>query len=326
MNITLVTDAWEPQVNGVVQTYKNVIPLLPGKVSVIHPYLPMIKKKALPGYSEIELAINPWRIKPLLDDAIRDNNYIHIATEGPLGLYARRYMKEVGYNFTTCFHTMFPEFIEKRLKIPAALLYPFFRWFHGPSRGIFVSTTGMANHLDRKGFSNIKMWTRGVDQKMFNPSRRSNPDRYIIYVARASHEKNIDDFCRLNYDRKIFVGDGPYLKDLKSRYKDVEFVGMKRGKQLAELIANADVFVFPSKTDTFGIVLLESIACGTPVAAYPEPGPIEVIKQMHNGYYCNELQVAVNHCMSLDREKVYESSQEWTWERSAKQFTEGITR
>lgn len=328
MNITIVTDAWEPQVNGVVNTYKNTIPILEkkAKVSVIHPNAPTLKRRPLVGYPEIEIVINPWQIGHVLDAAIRENHFIHIATEGPLGLYARLHLSKNKYSFTTCFHTLFPEFIEKRFKIPSFLIYPFFRWFHGKSKALLVPTTGMVDYLESRGFKNLAVWTRGVNMDIFNPSRRTNPGRYIVYVARASHEKNIDEFCQLDYEKKIFVGDGPYLEELKNKYTDVEFVGKKQGTKLAELIANADAFVFPSKTDTFGIVLLESIACGTPIAAFPEPGPKEVITQMENGYYCNELQISVKNCMYIDREVVYESSKEWTWERSADQFFSNITK
>lgn len=328
MRITIVTDAWEPQVNGVVNTYKNMMTILRKEhtVNVVHPYLNCFKRKPLIGYNEIEIALNPWKCKVLLDLAIENNDYIHVATEGPLGVYARIYLKSKQYLYTTCFHTMFPEFIEKRLHIPASMTYPFFRWFHNDSKSIFVSTKETKRKLESKGFRNIDIWTRGVDPEVFNPYRRNNPEQYIIYVARASKEKNIDEFCNLKYKRKIFVGDGPYLEELKRKYREVEFVGKKTGIELAELIANADVFVFPSRADTFGIVLLEAIACGTPVAAYVEPGPLEVIQQDINGYYCTDLSVSIDQCLKIDRNKVYETSQEWSWDRSAKQFLEGLSR
>jgi len=328
MSITIVTDAWEPQVNGVVNTYKNILPILRerNKVHVVHPYLDCFKRNPLVGYREIEITLNPWRCKPLLDLAMENKDRIHIATEGPLGLYARIYLKSKQYSYTTCYHTMFPEFIEKRLYIPSSFTYPFFRWFHNDSKKIFVSTKETKYKLEDLGFKNLAIWTRGVDPALFNPNRRNDPKPYIIYVARASKEKNIDEFCELGYERKVFVGDGPYLEELKRKYKDVEFVGKKTGIELAELIANADVFVFPSKADTFGIVLLEAIACGTPVAAYDEPGPMEVIKQTVNGYYCTDLGMSLKQCLKADRNKVYETSQEWSWERSAEQFLEGITK
>jgi len=326
MNIMIVTDAWEPQVNGVVNTYKNILPMLrkENNVNIVHPYLDCFKRAPLVGYNEIEIALNPWRCKHLLDAAIVSKDRIHIATEGPLGLYAKIYLKLKKYPYTTCFHTMFPEFVEKRLHISTSFTYPFFRWFHNDSKKIFVSTRETMYKLEEKGFKNLAIWTRGVDPELFNPNRRSNPQRYIIYVARASKEKNIDRFCNIEYERKIFVGDGPYLEELKRRYSRVEFVGKKTGVELAELIANADAFVFPSKADTFGIVLLEAIACGTPVAAYDEPGPMEVIKQNENGYYCTDLDMSLKRSLRVDRKRVYETSQEWTWERSAKQFLEGI--
>lgn len=328
MKILLVTDAWEPQVNGVVRTYQNIIKILKTRdvdIQVVHPHYKNFKTIPLPGYPEIEIATNPKLLIVELEQALSSNRHIHIATEGPLGLTARIYLAKRGYPFTTGFHTLFPEFIQKRFYIPAKILYPFFRWFHNRAVATLVPTTKIRDQLIDKGFSKPSVWTRGVDFNLFNPSRRTNPSRYIVYVARASKEKNIDEFCNLNYDRKIFVGDGPYLPELKQRYPEVEFVGKKQGPELAELIANADVFVFPSKADTFGIVILEAIACGTPVAAYQEPGPLEVIQLMRNGHCSKDLQVSVNFCTTIDREEVYKTSTEWTWERSADNFIEGIT-
>lgn len=324
MIITIITDAWHPQVNGVVNTYNNIKKILENdhiNVNIIHAYIPTIKRYRLPFYKEIEIAINPWKIKKTLDLLVSYNHHIHIATEGPLGLFARIYLSLKNYPFTTCYHTKFPEFIKDQLKIPTTITYPFFKWFHHKSTTIMVPTHQIKQELENKNFKNVKVWTRGVDNTIFNPERRTTDNEdYIICVSRASKEKNLDDFCKLQYKRKILVGDGPYLEELKQKYKDVEFTGTKKGTELATLIANSKAFVFPSLNDTFGIVLLESIACGTPVISYHTSGSREVIKQYQNGIITNNLQISLQYIDKISRETTYESSREWTWERSAENF------
>ena len=323
MRIAIITDAWEPQVNGVVRTYQNVIKDIYG-VEVIHPYSPGLKRIALPNYPEIEVVYNPWEIKRKLWRLMYENYSIHIATEGPLGLYARKILAKRKYTYTTSFHTLFPEFIQKQFGLPAKLFYPYFRWFHKKSKHILVPTNGMKYKLENLGFQNLKVWTRGVDFEIFNPKRRQQTKPYIVCVSRISKEKGLDDFCQLKYNRKVLVGDGPYLNELKEKYPDVEFVGKKEGIELARWIASADVFVFPSKADTFGIVILEALACGTPVAAYDEPGPRETIFNGVNGHYGDDLQKAVTICLSLNRGDVNSSSRNWTWQRARQQFLEAI--
>lgn len=323
MKILIVTDAWEPQVNGVVRTYQNTIKNIYG-AEVIHPYTPGLKRRPLTGYKEIELTVNPWVIRQKLWVAMYENKNIHIATEGPLGFYARYILNKHRYPYTTSFHTLFPEFIESRFKIPAKWIYPYFRWFHKNSKRILVPTIGMQDYLKEKGFENLVVWQRGVDSTIFNPTRRKDTKHYILCVSRASKEKGLDDFCKLKYNRKVMIGDGPYLEELKQKYPDVEFLGKKEGIELAEWIASADAFVFPSKTDTFGIVILESLACGTPVAAYDQPGPRETIMTNYNGCIDEDLQKAVNVCISLNRGDVYRSSRNWTWERATQQFLEAM--
>jgi glycosyltransferase involved in cell wall biosynthesis len=216
---------------------------------------------------------------------------------------------------------MFPEFVEKRFGIPAKCLYPYFRWFHSNSAAVLVPTKGIKDYLEEKGFRNLHVWTRGVNRDIFNPERRTRPQNYIVCVSRVSKEKGLDDFCKLHYTRKVLIGDGPYLKELKSKYPDVEMIGKKEGVELAEWVANADVFVFPSKTDTFGIVILESLGCGTPVAAYNEPGPRETIIPGYNGYIDDCLERAVKMCLNIDREGVFESSKKWTWQKTSNIFS-----
>jgi glycosyltransferase involved in cell wall biosynthesis len=321
--IVIITDAWEPQVNGVVRTYQNTIKCI-DDVKVIHPYLSMFKRVSLPGYKEIEVATNPWKMTRNLRSLMNSYHKIHIATEGPLGLYARMYLQRKGYPFTTSFHTLFPEFIQKRTGIPAFVFYPYFKWFHSKSTSVLAPTHSMETHLTSHGIKNVKVWSRGVDSSIFNPSRRKDFGSYIVCVSRVSKEKGLDDFCNLDYNRKILVGDGPYLDELKNKYPSVEMVGKKQGIELAELIASADAFVFPSKSDTFGIVILESISCGTPVVSYLQPGPKDVIINHYNGMMGDNLQENLSDCIKINRNDVYESSKQWTWERATKQFLEAI--
>lgn len=323
MKVLIITDAWEPQVNGVVRTYQNTIKNMYG-VEVIHPYTPGLKRVAMPGYKEIELVTNPWKIKRLLWVAMYEGKSIHIATEGPLGIYARHLLNRSCYRYTTSFHTMFPEYIQTRFKIPASWTYPFFRWFHGKSKHVLVATNSMKTYLEEKGFKNLKLWSRGVDTNIFNPTRKQDTKPYIVCVSRVSKEKGLDDFCKLKYNRKVLIGDGPYLEELKQKYPDVEMIGKREGVELAKWIASADAFVFPSKTDTFGIVILEALACGTPVAAYDQPGPRETIFNGVNGYYGDDLTMCLVMCLSLNRGDVHRSSRNWTWERATQQFLEAM--
>ena len=304
-NYTIVTDAWEPQVNGVVTTYRNTIKHIDAEIVSGEECI----KVSLPGYREISIAINPWKIAPKLVGKI------HIATEGPLGLFARLRVKTP---YTTSYHTKFPEFIEKRFRIPAFLIYPYFRWFHKNSDAVLVPTHGMKEFLESKGFKNLRVWSRGVDHEQFYPS--STQQDYIVCVTRVSAEKNIKEFCEIPGYKKIVVGDGPQLVELKSLYPEVEFVGKKTGEELRKYYAEARCFVFPSYEDTFGVVLLESIACGTPIASVPTHGAFEVVQTGVNGYIDPNLSTAVSNAVKLDRQKVYDSSLSWTWEKASKDF------
>jgi glycosyltransferase involved in cell wall biosynthesis len=325
LKVAIVTDAWSPQVNGVVRTYQNTIKEI-GDVEIIHPYKEYIKRVPLIGYEEIEVVLNPWKMKEYLNNLMLLSYKIHIATEGPLGLYCRNHLIKHNYSFTTSYHTQFPEFLEKRTGIPSKIFYPFYRWFHSKSRKVLVPTNDMKTLLENRDFKNLHVWSRGVDSTIFNPQRKSHQksDPYILCVSRASKEKGIDEFCNLEYDRKVLIGDGPYLKELKDKYPTVEMIGKKEGIELAEWIANAEAFVFPSKTDTFGIVILESISCGTPVASFEQPGPKEVIINHKNGVYGDNLQRNLEECLLLNRQEVFESSKKWTWKRATEQFLEAL--
>lgn len=331
MKIIIATDAWTPQVNGVVNTYQNVIASLREQgivVDVIHPYLQDFKRNTLRIYPEIEYITNVERVKHVMKNLMNEKTFVHIATEGPIGLMVRNYCVRKKIPFTTGFHTLFPEFIQKRFFVPSWLTYPYFRWFHGKSRAVLVPTVQIKNHLTNKKFKNVQIWTRGVDLSLFNPAKRNRADStgYILCVSRVSKEKGLDDFCKLNHPNKVLIGDGPYLESLKQKYPDVKFLGKKVGEELANWYANADCFVFPSKTDTFGIVLLESIASGTPVAAYPEPGPLEVVVEGRNGSINKDLELAVNNALTCDRYSTFLTSEQWTWKTSVRQFLDALVK
>lgn len=315
--ILIITDNLPNQINGVVTTYNNIKNLaeIDGyRVEFLDPT--QFKHFDCPGYKEIKLAI-PFGIgKKIL---AYDPDYIHIATEGPVGFAARCWLDRHHWKYNTSYHTKFPEFIESVYEIPVWMTYRYFQWFHKHSGKVLVTTTTMARELEMNRFDGpFVVWTRGVNREIFNPSRRidNSPEKILLSVGRVSKEKNLDAFCSLQIPntRKVLVGDGPYLDELRGKYTDVEFVGSKRGIELAEYFASADVFVFTSKTDTFGIVMIESISCGTPIAGYPVPGPIDIVENCVNGYSDNEISVAIEKCLDLDRSVVYNSSKKWTWE------------
>lgn len=326
--ILIVTDNLQDQINGVVTTYKNLethaildgyrfVYLDPGRFCYVD----------CPGYNQVKIAF-PWNIGEEIEKIAPD--YIHIATEGIMGMCARQYLDKHGYRYSTAYHTNFPEGINRLFRIPETITWTYIRWFHKNSKKILTTTDRMIDHLRKNNIGNeISSWTRGVDTGIFNPNYRENIDREIknlVCVSRVSKEKNLDDFCRLNIPdtKKIMIGDGPYRAELEKKYTDVTFVGFKTGTTLAHYYANADVFVFPSQWETFGIVMIESIACGTPVAAYPVTGPIDVIKQNVSGHMSNDLVEAIRCCLTLDRNTVYDSSKEWSWKNSWNTFRHNL--
>lgn len=307
MKILIISDAAAPQVNGVVTTLANVGIALSNKGHQVE-YLTHenFKTFALPTYKEIRLAWDVWnvgkRIKQIKPDAI------HIATEGTLGIAARIYCARKGLEFTTSYHTKTPEYIKERLPIfPLSLGYAFMRWLHRPSAAVLVTTASVKQELIAKGFDPNKLvvWSRGADYEIFNPSRRDSElyDTVLLYAGRVAVEKNLEAFLELNYQTaiKVVVGDGPDRKRLEAKYPDVMFVGYKKGVDLATWMAQADVFVFPSRSDTFGIVMIEAAACGTPIAAYPVTGPKDFVKQGVNGVLDEDLSVAISKALTLDR-------------------------
>lgn len=326
-NILLITDAWHPQVNGVVTTLSNLVDqakLNDDKIYVYHPARCKLRFP-LSFYPEIEIAIpNSLQVRSLLKRTRW--THVHIATpEGPLGMAFSTSCKLMGIPFSMSCHTKFPEFINAKFPfIPVELGWKAMKWLYKGSNTILTTTDSMVEELKEKGFKqDIRSWSRGVDRTIFYPADEKIPEKAtLLCVSRVSIEKGLDDFCSLQIPntKKVLVGDGPYLKTLKQNYPDVDFVGKKHGKELGDYYRSASVFVFPSKKDTFGVVNIEALACGTPVAAYPVTGPKDIIDQSVNGIMSDNLEEAVLESLKLDRNKVYESSLKWTWETCYQQF------
>ena len=329
MKIAIVTDAWEPQVNGVVTTLRTTQQTLNQLGNTVEVFTPSnFKTIPCPTYPEIRLAINPKkRLTKALDIFAPDA--IHIATEGPMGLAARSICKKKNWAFTTSYHTQFPEYIRERFPIPLKVSYAFFRWFHSAATRTMVGTQRQEDLLISNGFKNLVRWPRGVNTNIFKPSEKNflkDPRPIYIYVGRVAVEKNIEAFLALDLPgTKYVIGDGPAHPELKNKYKQIKFVGYKFGKELAKYIAASDVFVFPSKTDTFGIVMLEAMACGVPVAAYPVTGPIDVVRNDQTGCLNEDLAHAVNCALQLDPKDCLEQASEYTWEKASEMFAANTT-
>jgi len=326
--ILIVTDNLKDQINGVVETFKNIeicanydgydfVYIDPGQFPYIN----------CPGYAEVKIAW-PRGIGKRIEEINPD--HIHIATEGPVGLAARIWCDRNGYFYNTSYHTKFPEFLYTIYKIPANLTYRYVRWFHKHSGKVLTSTNSMVQELKSRGFrSDIITWTRGVDRNILKPTieHKKNEIPVVLYVGRVSKEKNLENLCTLqDYYDIIIVGDGPYRKELENRFIKVKFVGYKKGTELANYYKSADVFCFPSKNDTFGIVMIESLSVGTPVAAYNVTGPKDIIYNGVNGNIGESLLFSINKCLILDRKEVEKSSEQWTWENCWKIFKDNLIK
>ncbi|MXP26509.1 glycosyltransferase [Altererythrobacter indicus] len=326
MKIALITDAWAPQVNGVVRTLQTVTEALRQRghdVRIISP--DQFRSFPCPTYPEIRLSLVGQRgMAKRLDDFAPDA--VHIATEGPLGLAARRYCIKNTKPFTTAYHTQFPDYLARRTGLPAAVFWPFIRWFHRPSSGIMVATETIRQQLHEHGLTRLRNWSRGVDLATFRPDV-TPPDLFFelprpiqLYVGRVSVEKNIEAFLANSHPgTKVVVGDGPALPRLRQAFPNALFLGKQQGAALASCYAGADVFVFPSRTDTFGLVMIEALACGTPVAAYPVPGPLDVLSPA-SGAMEEQLEQAIAKAVCLDREDCLAHGQSFSWEASTDQF------
>jgi glycosyltransferase involved in cell wall biosynthesis len=336
MRILVATDAWEPQVNGVVRTLTRTVAEMRAmghEVEIISP--DQFNTVPLPTYSEIKLAVGAY--EPIQDRFKSfEPEAIHIATEGPVGLAARRVCLEWKLPFTTSYHTRFPEYVSARLPVPLAAGYAYMKWFHKPSGRMMVATDTMREELESHGFRNISSWSRGVDTDIFHPKRDDEPDVYgglprpiFLNVGRVAVEKNIEAFASLDLPgTKVVVGDGPQRAELQESYPDVKFVGAKYGEELAAYFGCADVFVFPSLTDTFGLVILEAMAAGVPVAGFNAPGPADIIPGSNAGALApdrvNGLREACLACLDLDRKVVRAFAEQFSWRACAEQFVRNL--
>jgi glycosyltransferase involved in cell wall biosynthesis len=324
MRLAIVTDAWLPQVNGVVTTLQRTRSVLEARgraVTVLSP--DQYRTIPCPTYSEIRLALWPGRrIATALDRF--DPHAIHIATEGPLGLAAASHCARRGRAFTTSYHTQFPQYLRKRAPIPESWSYAFLRRHHGRARRTLVATEHQRLDLVAHGFANVVIWSRGVDTELFKPCGRDHlglPRPIFAYAGRVAVEKNLDAFLALDLPgTKVVIGDGPDRASLERRYPDAKFLGYRFGTDLVACLSAADVFVFPSRTDTYGLVMLEAMACGTPVAAYPVTGPIDVVTSQRDGVLDADLRAAALAALEVDREACRRTALSRTWDKAAAQF------
>lgn len=332
MRILLATDAWEPQVNGVVRTLTRVVAELRAmgdEVEVISP--DQFPTFPLPMYPEIKLARGAYepmqeRFKSFEPEAI------HIATEGPIGIAARRLCQEWKLPFTTSYHTRFPEYVSARLPLPLAAGYAYMKWFHKPSGRLMVTTPTMREELERNGFRNLSVWSRGVDTELFRLRAEGEKDMFeglarpiFLNVGRVAVEKNIEAFVSLDLPgSKVVIGDGPQLEELKAKFPEAHFLGAKFGDELAAYFRSADVFVFPSLTDTFGLVILEAMASGAPVAAFSAPGPIDIIPGSGAGVLApgqeTGLKEACLACLEIPKADVRRFAERFSWRACAEEF------
>ena len=342
MKIVLATDAWHPQVNGVVRSLSMTVECLRSRghmVEVIEPS--RFRTIACPTYPEIRLALGCGRAVARILDSVQPDG-IHISTEGPIGWAARRWCVKHGRHFTTAFHTRFPDYVSIRTGIPAEWIWKLMRRFHGAADRTFTATPTLAGELQAHGLTHTHHWPRGVDLAQFNPDAEPHPAMaelprpILLNVGRVAVEKNIEAFLDCPVDgSKVVVGDGPALTTLKARYPHVLFLGPKHGAELASTYAAADVFVFPSRTDTFGLVNIEALACGLPVAAYPVPGPLDILgpngRGIHGGTarigaLDDNLAVAIRRALSASRAAAACEARHYEWDRCTALFLAGLAR
>ena len=342
MKIALITDAWRPQINGVVTTLVELVDQLNAKghvVEVIHPDL--FQTRPCPGYAGIDLAVKPYPQLARQLDAFQPD-VIHVATEGPLGWAGRKYCLKHGLPFTTAFHTRFPEVLKAALRIPLWIGYAIFRHFHKPSAGVLVPTQGVMRLLDGWGFKNLRSWTHGVDMHLFgysetvanHPDLDDLPRPIALYVGRVSYEKNIASFLAMPWHgSKVVCGVGPLENELKDKFHHVRWLGVLPRDELARVYATADVFTFPSRNETFGLVMLEAMACGTPVAAYPVDGPLEVLRpeadnphHRKGGVLHEDLAYASLEALKIPRIEARTQALSFSWDESTRLFEQHLVR
>lgn len=339
MKIALVTDAWTPQVNGVVTTLVELVKALTQlghEVLVVNPGC--FQTRPCPGYAGIDLAIRPQKgLRRLLDTF--QPEALHLATEGPLGWAGRKYALQRKMPFTTAFHTKFPEILNSALRIPLSWGYALMRHFHRPSAGVMVPTQGVLEMLRGRGFANLRPWTHGVDTSLFGFAAKARdhallhhlPRPIMLFVGRVSYEKNIQAFLDLPIGgSKVVCGVGPVLKTLQQRYTDVTWLGILARDALAEVYQASDVFVFPSRSETFGLVMVEAMAAGTPVAAYPVDGPLEVLARTNEegdrmgGVLHEDLQNAVTMALRVERSEARERALDFSWAEATALFLKNL--
>jgi len=342
VRIALATDAWHPQVNGVVRSLSTTVDCLRGRghfVEVIEPS--RFWTIPCPTYPEIRLALGCGRaVARLLDEAQPDS--VHISTEGPIGWAARSWCLKRDRHFTTAFHTRFPDYVSIRTGIPVKWIWRVMRRFHGLADRTFTATATLAAELNEHGLAHTHHWPRGVDLDQFNPGVPPHPEMadlprpILLNVGRVAPEKNIEAFLDLHIPgSKVVVGNGPALERMKAAYPDVSFLGAKHGPELASAYTAADVFVFPSLTDTFGLVNIEALACGLPVAAYPVPGPADILgpgeRGMHGGgsrigALDQDLAEAVRRALNADKHAAVKEAEHYSWDQCTNLFIAGLAK
>ena len=314
------------QINGVVTTYKNIEACaIRDGYNFVYITPDEFRHFDCPIYNEVKIAL-PRKMGEKIEEI--SPHHIHIATEGPVGLWARAYLTKHNYNYNTAYHTKFPEGLHTLVGLPESITWRYIKWFHKHTGKVLTTTNSMVEQLQQKGLKNLVPWTRGVDREIFSSKLRTKTAEKLnlVCVSRISKEKNLDDFCSIDYfhAHKIMVGDGPYRRELEKKYPNVEFVGFKTGVELATYFANADVFVFPSRWETFGIVMIEAMACGTPVAAYPCQGPLDVVDHGITGFLRDNLKQAITECLTLDRYTVEKHSLKYSWDKAWEIFKNNL--
>ena len=322
--ILIITDNVPDQINGVVTTFKNLEDhACRNGYSVVYIDPGQFPNFACPGYPEVRLC---WphgiskKIKALQPD------FIHIATEGPVGFFARWWCERNAIPYNTSYHTDFAKFLKTMYHVPESVTYWYLRWFHKNSHRVLVTTRTIKQDLEEHGFKNLVVWSRGVKRDLAPSQERYERTKpMLLNVGRVSAEKGLAELVGLDYEYTlVIVGDGPYMSRARELLPNAKFVGYKSGQELVDYYNQADVFVFPSSADTFGLVIIEAMAQGTPVAAFPVQGPIDIIENGVNGYMDNDLEVAIEQCLTLDRNRVKESSKHWTWEECFRIFKENL--
>lgn len=331
--ITIVTDAWHPQVNGVVRSLDSTIEemrRLGHEIMLVTP--DRFRNIPLPSYPEIRITLTRYKTVAAEIDKFQPS-YVHIATEGPLGYYARKWCLKNGMPFSTSYHTRFPEYVSARIPLPKSMLYGIVRRFHNAGNLCMVATQSLESELSGRGFRNLKRWTRGIDHTLYRPRPLEEKPfglkrPIFMLVSRVAVEKNIPAFLELDLPgSKVMVGDGPDREKLERAHPDVLFTGAKFGEELAEHYAQADVFVFPSKTDTFGNVILEALASGVPVAAYPVTGPADILGgHPEAGALDSNLRAACISALDCSREGARALAETFTWEAATHQFLTNVMR